>query len=1042
MYVGLIYVLLLVVTPVLAQTTSTQILGTVVDPTGAAVPDAAVEAVRVHTGEKRTATTNQAGDYIIPYVEIGEYQVSVEAAGFRREIKRGIVLELNQKARVDFSLRVGEVTETIEVEATAPVLKTDDATLGEVVDRRRITQLPLNGRNFAQLAVLAAPGVRMGYQTFGNAVRLYASGQRENQNQFTMDGIVIQNNLINATSFRPSLEAIEEFQVQTGSFSAEFGMFSGAQVNIALRSGTNAFHATLFEFLRNDRLDARNFFERPGDPKAPLRRNQFGWVFSGPLTLPGLYRGRDRTFFMVNSEFVRHRVGGSRPVVVAPIAFRNGDFSDLLANNRTIRDPLTGRPFPGNIIPRERLSPSALALLRYMPQPNQAGVTNYQGRTRNDSDNNQHLVRIDHVFSPNDRLFGRYIYQTNRIDEQAVVPVDLRSEPIKDQSVALNETHIFRANVVNELRVGYTRLRLDRANPFTNTNFSIQREFGMVGFPEDPFQTGLPEIIITGFLGLSSSGPLEQVDETGQFADNLSWIRGRHSLKMGVDLRKTRVARRSANWPRGQLHFTGEITGHAFADFMLGLPRRANGVERLMWQEARNWRFGTYFQDDWRVTPKLTLNLGIRYELNTVVKDPHGRLLSLDPRDPTRLYPEPGTSIGLYDGDHNNFGPRFGFAYRPFGSRTVFRGGYGIYYNQNQLNNFTLLQRNPPQSLVPTVISDPANPTVTLSNPYSVQGTLPSGPYNIITVDTCRCLPNPYTQMWTFNIQRQISENLGVEVGYIGSLSLHLDRSDQANLPEPGPGPVQARRPLPMWADVRMLRNDVTSTYHALQTQVKRRFSKGLTFLGNYAWSHSIDDGNDFNLGARVQNPRRRDLDRGNSQFDYRHRMTASFVYELPSFVQSSSRAARLVLNGWQTNGIVTLESGQPFTVSARGDPANTGGVDQRADRLANGVLSGSERTLDRWFDTSAFVNPRPFTYGNSGRFILRQAGTKLVDFGLFKNFHLDDRQVIQFRAEFFSFFNTPQFGAPGATVETPTFGRVTTAGGNRIIQLGLKYDF
>jgi hypothetical protein len=1021
-----------------AQTTSTQILGTIMDPTGAAVPSASVQVRRIATGETRGFLTDTSGNYIIPSLESGEYEVTIEAAGFQREIRRGIVLEINQKARIDFQLRVGSVTDTIEVMATAPVLKTDDATVGDVVERRRITELPLNGRNFAQLAVLGSPGVRLVPFPIMNGERLAASGQRENQNQFTMDGIVIQNNLINSVSVRPSVEAMEEFKVQTGNFSAEFGNFSGAQVNIALRSGTNELHGTLFEFLRNDKFDARTFFERPTDAKAPFRRNQFGAVLSGPVYIPGLYSGKNRTFFMFNAELLRHRLAGSSPTTVPPLSFRAGDFSSLLTANKTIRNPRTGEVFPGNIIPQEQLSPQALALLKYIPEPNQAGTLNYQARTRDDIDNNQYLGRIDHVFNERDRIFGHFVYQTNTLVNVGANPSNQSYDGTTDYNVAVNHTHLFSPTVINEFRAGWTRFKWFYGNQFTDTNFSILKEFGMVGYPEDPFLAGLPTIGISGYLGTSSTGPGPKVDDTGQIANNISIIRGRHALKAGVDIRLTQEVEKAANLMRGSVGFTGEMTGDPVADFMLGVPRTVTGAEALIRAQARNWKYGAYFMDDWHVTPRLTLNLGVRYQLATVVKDPRGALRSLDPADPTRLYPELGVSAALYEGDHNNIAPRIGLAWRPFGSKTVFRGGYGIYYNSNQLNNFTILVRNPPLFLAPTLVNDISNPTVTLANPFAVQGSLPSGPYNVISLDTCRCLPQDYNQMWTLNVQRQVTENFGVEVGYIGSLAVHLNRSDDPNQALPGPGAVQPRRQIPTWAAVRMIRNDSTSTYHALQAQAKRRFSKGLLFVANYSWSHSIADGLDTNAGPFPQNFQRRDLERANSPNDVTHQMTAAFVYDVP-FPRSTP--LRHVFSGWQTNGILTLESGLPFTVAARGDRANTGST-QRANRLADGRIPRGQQTPEHWFDITAFANPALYTYGNGGRYILRKAGTKILDFGLSKNFRLAERHALQFRTEFFSFFNTPQFGFPGAQVETPSFGRVTSAGGNRVIQFALKYSF
>lgn len=1022
-----------------AQTNSTEILGVVTDPNGGAVPGAAIDAVKKSTGEKRSVVSDQEGRYLISNLQVGDYELVVEAKGFQRQRVPSMTLELNQKARVDLQLKLGSVAETIDVTTAAPVLKTDDATVGEVVDHRRIVELPLNGRNFAQLATIATPGVRMGYQTFGGGERLYAAGQRENQNQFTLDGSVIQNNLINSVSFRPSIDAIEEFKVQTGNFSAEYGMFSGAQVTLNLRSGTNDLHGTVFEFLRNDALDAKSFFERASDPKAPLRRNQFGFVLAGPVYIPHVYNGRNKTFFMVNSEFLRLRQAGTGLLNVPTAAQRSGDLS---AVTKAIRDPLTGLLFPGNIIPVSRISPTATALFGFVPAANATGSANYLSRSRNNANNNEFLTRIDHNLNDNDRLFGHFIRQTNRTSIIPDYPLNLQNEGTTDWNAAIQETHLFSANAINEFRFGYTRLKLLQSNGFSGTDFSILKTLGMTGFPEDSFGTGLPTISVTGYLSLSSQGPLYQVDETAQLSDNFSLIRGAHAFKAGADIRKGRIAREAANYPRGSLSFTGDITGNALADFLLGFPRTVNGVENLNWAEARNWRTGFYAMDDWRVSNKLTLNLGVRYELNTVPIDPYGRLRTLNPKDPTQLIPAPYVTAAPFKGDHNNFAPRFGFAYRPFGNNTVFRGGYGIYYNANQLNNFTLLQSNPPYKLVPTIVSDPTNPTVTITNPFSVSGSLPTGPFNITTIDLCGCLPNAYNQNWTFNIQRQLPSDIALEVGYMGAHAVHLDHADQVNVAQPGPGAVQARRPYPMWADVRAIRNDGSSNYNALQFQFRKRYTHGLTVLGTYSYSKSIDDVNDFNGGDRAQDPTKRYLERGVSQFDFPQRATASVVYQLPFFASASSGIVRAVLGGWQVNGIWTAESGRPFSVYASGDIANTGGSGQRANRLADGRLASDQRSIYKWFDTTAFANPAPYTFGNSGRFILRGPHTNTIDGGLSKNFVFRERNRVEFRAEFFSMTNTPIYSNPNSTVGTPTFGQITSAGGNRTVQFGLKYSF
>ncbi len=1023
-----------------AQTNSTEILGVITDPNGGAVPAAAVEATKKSTGEKRSVVTDQEGRYTISNLQIGEYEIVVQATGFQRQRVPTLTLEIDQKARVDLQLKIGSVAETVEVNSAAPVLKTDDATVGEVVDHQRIVELPLNGRNFAQLATIATPGVRMGYQTFGGGERLYAAGQRENQNQFTLDGSVIQNNLINSVSFRPSIDAIEEFKVQTGNFSAEYGMFSGAQVTLSLRSGSNDIHVTLFEFLRNDVMDAKSFFERAADPRAPLRRNQFGFVVAGPVLIPRVYNGKNKTFFMVNSEFLRNRQAGTGLLTVPTAAQRGGDLSNV---KTVIKDPISKLPFPGNIIPTNRIAPQATALLSFVPPGNTTGTANYLSQSKINADNNEFLTRLDHNFTDNDRLFGHFVRQTNQTATRPDYPTNIQNEGTNDWNASIQETHLFSANAINEIRFGYTRLKLLQNNGFSGTSFSILKTLGMVGFPEDSFTTGLPNVSVTGYLSLSSQGPLYQVDETAQLADNFSLIRGAHALKFGADLRRGRIAREAANFPRASLSFTGDITGNALADFLLGYPRNVSGVENLSWAEARDWRMGFYAMDDWHVSNKLTLNLGIRYELNTVPIDPYGRLRTLNPKDPTQLIPGVYTVAAPFKGDHNDFAPRFGFAYRPFGNKTVFRGGYGIYYNANQLNNFTLLQSNPPYKVIPTLVSDPNNPSVTIANPFAVNGVLQPGPFNITTVDLCGCLPNTYNQNWTFNIQRQLPGEIAVEVGYVGAHSVHLDHADQANTAPPGPGAVQARRPYPVWADVRAIRNDGSSNYNALQAQFRKRYSHGLTILGAYSYSKSIDDVNDFNSGDRAQDPTKRYLERGSSQFDFPQRLTFSGVYQLPFFAGSKSGIVKTVLGGWQLNGIFTGESGKPFSVYASGDIANTGGSGQRANRLADGRLSSDARSIYKWFDTTAFANPAPYTFGNAGRFILRGPHTITLDGGLSKNFVFHERNRVEFRAEFFSLTNTPLFGNPNSTVGTPTFGQITSsAGGNRTIQLGLKYAF
>ncbi|MBA3442964.1 MAG: TonB-dependent receptor, partial [Pyrinomonadaceae bacterium] len=701
-----------------AQTTSTSILGTVTDANGALVPAAKVTALNVKTGTKREDSTSSSGDFNFPLLDVGEYEVTVEAPGFKTGVSSNIILQVNEKVRVDFSLDVGSTTERVEVTSQASVLRTDDATLGQTVEQRRVVELPLNNRSLGALAILQ-PGVQYGPrsgsdgQGFGQrqgshgipipgiGLSIVANGQRETNQHATLDGVVATEARVNTVPFSPSVEAVEEFRVLSGSYSAEYGFNAGAQMIIVTRSGGNDFHGAAFEFLRNDVFDAENYFQNyftlPGAPrlkKDSLRQNNFGGVLSGPVLIPKIYNGRNQTFFMVNYEKrIRRQSGLAQQANHPPAAFRRGDFSALL-NRRTeggaalpsiqIVDPLTGTPFTGNIIPESRIAPAARALLAFWPEPQRVlpdPLTgfNYTGLERRTLDDDQRFIRIDHNFSEKDKVFGRYAFNDVTYN---VLPGDNPNFSYfvagRNQNVASQWIHVFTPSLINEFRYGYNRSVNNTLNPRANTDFDIEA-LGVPGFrvvndnnrPFTSRETGVPTISVNAFSALSEQdgGNGFDFNNLHQFSDNVTISRGAHNMKTGFDYRWVKLFRGAANVPRGGLTFGGDIAGNAFAAFLLGYPSNTTTPEGLPLTEVRQHRMAFYFTDDWKASRKLTMNLGLRYEYNTVATDILGLWRSLSFTDtvnglPT-LVPDVGTPYGFYKPQKNVLMPRLGLAYRP-----------------------------------------------------------------------------------------------------------------------------------------------------------------------------------------------------------------------------------------------------------------------------------------------------------------------------------------------------------------------------------------
>ncbi len=991
---------------VTAQTTSTEILGTVIDPSDAVVAGARVTLLRVATGERRTTTTTTSGDYAFPLIEIGDYKVTVELAGFQTQEKTGIRVQLQQKVRVDFVMRVGDTKETIEVSASGIQLKTEDAAVGQVIDNKRVVELPLNGRNVAMLAVLT-PGVQFGLRQGldgsagspipGRSVALTANGQRENNQQISLDGVTATNSRVNVMIFTPSIDAIEEFKVQTSSYSAEYGQNNGAVVQIALKSGTNQLRGTLFEFLRNDKLAATDYFlnfQTPANArlaeKNRLRRNQFGIFAGGPVYMPKVYNGRDRTFWSFNFEGLRQTVEAAREAFFFPEAFRNGDFSALLRplvrDGRPIRapiiiyDPTTGEPFRDtagnitNIIPASRINRNAQRFVnQFMPlpqfQPEDILDVNTKASVPDSTNSDQYFFRVDHHFRTEDKVFFRYATDRSKLNRGDINPNFLLTGQAPSTNMAFQHIHLFSERSLNEFRFGLNKADWDFQNPRTGTNFDLDSlGIGLYRVISDNNRSlrgdeiGLPTTILPGDRDVAGSSFNE--DRTYQFADNFTLIRGSHSFKMGGEYRWARVAIRAANNPRGTVACCAG--GYSLAGWLMGYPSASTSPEGKPLRTPQGGRYSAYVLDNWKATRKLTLNIGVRWDYFAIPTDPDGVLRSLrldvltrvpDGRSVPTLVPAPDTpNFKLANTDNRYVMPRVGLAYRVT-DKWVIRAGSGWFVNAQQLDNYQILGRQPPYGAAFTFnqVTDVAQvlrysysgqnynvqtrriragtPVISFDNIFP--GTANAPPRaNLIAIAPDN--KNSSHVQWSLDIQRALPFNTFLTVGYVGSKTTHLDNNiSNFNSPDPSPDTnVNARRPYQFWVDqgvnpnaqglgaIRYLDSYGNGSYHGLQTSVEKRYSSGLVLGLSYVYSKALGEGYERNSGVTYQNPRDRRSDRGRYPFDVTHNGVLHYVYEMP-FLSRFRGVAGAFLAGWQTNGIITLRTGFPFSVA--GGNLNTG---------------------------------------------------------------------------------------------------------------------
>jgi hypothetical protein len=1088
---GVAGTLALAALPCFGQAVTAKLVGTVADPSGAIVPDAKVTVRNQQTNQARTAVTDSLGNYEFPFLPGGVYALAVEARGFQKAEVSSFQLNVDQVARVDVQLAVGTAAESIEVQAGAVLMQTENATVGTVIDSKNVVELPLNGRSFVQLALLT-PGVNPGTPgsitvrrlrgAVGQAVGMSANGARDTQNRFYYDGIEAMDLDSYSFSFSPSIDAIQEFKVQSSTYSAEVGGAPGGQVNLTTKGGTNVVHGSAWEFNRNDAFTALNGFQpRVRDAKPPrLNRNQFGANFGGPVWLPKIYNGRDKTFFFFNWESGRQIAGSfGGQAVVPPAAFRTGDFSGV---TNLIYDPLTGQPFPRNQIPANRIADYARKFLDgYVPLPNtsEPGI-NYRGpRAAAPINQDQYVGRIDHVFSERDTLTGSYMFNTQSDDTVPVFHFDTRGNRARGQNLSLAETHIFSGSVINEVRAGWHRFFEHEFFGTTDLpQYDVANIIGIPGVSKNPRDYG-PPTFGAGYAlpTVRGIGPRDRLNQLWQVSDNLSFRKGAHFFKLGGQIARRNWTFDEAVNPRGSFDFNGTVTAgggaptrdHQFAEFLLGLATGAQVSVEPFATRMNNFWHAYYLQDDWKVRPSLTLNFGLRYEYFAPPVQ-RGKATNFDlngfvpARQTFHGFPDipdtPGVPAALVYPDRNDFGPRVGFAWAPPTLKEfVLRGGYGIYYTPEITNSWTTLSLNPP--IVRTfAFTGSANNPINVATAFQAQGETRAGLFGSGALD-----PNvrtTYTQQWNLTAQKRLPLDIYFDIGYVGSKGTKLTASFDGNRPiaivVPGPGvaPIATRRPFQGFDNINVTKSIANSIYHSLQTKVERRVGRGLSLIGSYTWSKSLSNADISSVGggsflAGIQDYFDLRGSRSYSIYDIPHRLSIAAIYETPWFADAAG-AKRTLLGGWQVGTIITEQTGFAAALSSVVDTTGTG-IASRPDIVAgqDAMLDRSERTRARWFNTAAFALPQPGRFGTAPRHPIHLPGLNQVDFSVNKNFRFAERQQVQFRAEFFNFFNHVNLGAPGLNIRDPdNFGRVTSTnqgaagmpGDARVVQFGLKYSF
>jgi hypothetical protein len=1072
-----------------SQSITGDLVVNVADPSGAVVSGAKLELTQVETNVKFQGETDSLGSFLFSQLKPGPYRLDVTASGFQKANITDIVITIGQRAHVDARLTVGAITQEINVSAAAEtLLNAESASVGQVITDRAIVELPLNGRNFIQLAQISAGAAPVGIGvspatswTGRSDSTLSIAGGRETNNSFLVNGIETRNARFGSAGIRPSADAVEEFRVQRSTFGAEFGR-SSAIINTTIRSGTNDLHLAVFEFLRNRNLDANDFFaNRAGRPKPAFVQNNFGTAVGGPVVIPG-YNGRNKTFWFFNYEGFRQRQANTATGVYPSPAQMAGNLADdsagtgilptsspLCIANPTSRkchdviDPLSGQPFPGNVIPSNRLDPTVLKQLPYQPKPNVAVAANSPdfptfntvGFPKRINDWDQYNVRLDHHFSSNDMLYGTFSNSDESLFSPALRPLGGDVYPQTDRLYTVTYNRIINPTMINEFRFGYNRSLTYRQAETSLTKDYAKEVFGLKNTSPNPFDFGVPQFNPSGFSGVGSlSEAIGATDTNIQFTDNFSWNKPKHNLRLGLAISRQRYDQITDFSGNPSFNFDGRFTGMqglGLADMLLGLPISASGALGDSSQFLRTTFYAGYIQDDWRATPDLTLNFGLRYEYAAAPAETRGKALVFAPDLGTVVYANHGVRPSIVDPDWNNFAPRFGFAYRPaFSKNTVIRGGFGVYYTTDNFNEEQFKVIGPPFYQSQTLNSDPTKPTLFMPDMLPSFSASPN--LNPFSFD--RHNRTPYLSQWSFGVQRTFQRDYLLEVEYAGSTGQKLPERRNLNiarLDPTGTVPIVNRVPYPQYGFILLTYNGGWSSYNAMTTRLEKRFSGGLYMLASYTWQKALDLGATDDFSAiSVQFKK---WDKGRSDYDVPHRFVYSYVYELPfgrgkRFGGHVTGLADKIITGWQVTGITTFAKGQFQTPTLGVDWLNAGSFTSSRPNVIGDYTSG--RTLpDAYLNVTAFDYPRDATgqrvhlEGNAGRNSIEQPGINNWDLGVFKNTRVGERFNAQFRWEMFNAWNHTQFGTANLSVTSANFGKITgLLVSPRRMQFGLRLSF
>ncbi len=1148
---SLVSLALLIAACAFGQAFTGSISGLVTDPTGALLTDAKITVTDIGKNTTHKTSTNESGFYLIGQLPPGAYRVTAEKPGFRKYVLDEVPLSTQQKVSADIAMELGSVSENVQVTAQAQLVESTTSTLGAVVENKRIVDLPLNGRNILNLSALV-PGVFLVRQMTGiadtfTANRFIVNGGQESTSDMLLDGVsaTVSHNIstIPAVSAIPSVEGIQEFKIQTNAYSAEYGRSGGGVVTLVTKSGTNDLHGSVFEFLRNSFFDANNFFaNRAGRALTSFKRNQFGASAGGPIYIPKLYNGRNRTFFFMLYEGQRILAASLAQHTLPTDLERKGDFTQsLIASGqmKVIYDPSTTRanpaqagrfirdPFPGNIIPTDRLDPVALKAQRYYPAPNGPGLpfskqNNFIAQAAISQPQDRIEFKIDHNFNDRERIFGRYTFMDslyskpnfwgNIVDPGCCDPMNQRL-----QNAAIDYTSTLSNSMVLNLRYGLGRVAGHR---YPWSHGYLVTDIGLPSSIDQVSNTRVfPTITIQDYTQLGpNGGDVYLMDDLmHSFAGTLSRVSGRHSIKAGVDLRFNFVNYGQLGTPSGGFNFDRTMTqgpdprtptgigGNGYASFLLGAGS-SGSISHQVRPATANRYYGFYAQDDFKVNRKLTVNAGLRWDFEGGVRERYNYLAAIDPliknplgdkvgQDLRGGYLFAGGSLGrraIRGISPKQINPRFGVVYE-LDAKTVIRSGYGIFYGLPSYAANAGYTSGAFSSSTPWLATlDGITANSTFSNPF------PSG-YNFFTGSadgllaqigqglsggwpSGNALEPVYNQQWNVNIQRSMGRDMVLEIAYAGNKGTHLALTSQLDqlhpaqlalgnalldqVPNPYYGfitvgvlaqPTVQRgyllRPTPEFNGVSATNASWgNSNYHALQTRFEKRFSKGFSMLASYSWSKTMTDGADglWSGPGAIRNWDCRRCENAVSSYDQPHRFVTNVTYELPlgkgkAIGSSWNGFTNAILGEWQMNGIMTLSQGQPLRFTTPQNTTFSYGGGQTPDTTGANANLGGARTVDRWFDTSQFSQPKDFTFGTVARNhpTLRNQGAKNLDFSLFKRFRVTERARLEFRGEAFNLLNTPLFAAPGATVNTPTFGVVTTQeNAPRQVQLGLKILF